>query len=145
MVLSSLCHLSFLLLCQHLVTANFYVFLLFFCQDLLRVPRSVLRLSQQTGGSVHETTQRHDPLPNSTVGPCVSVGLMFRMLLPFTADTATICGSMFIFSFCFCPCFLCCGCFCSGFWLLERIDNVCFTVNHLFLLCLPAGWSSLQW
>lgn len=53
------------------------VFLFF--QDLLRVPRGVLRLSQQTGGSVHETTQRHDPLPNSTVGPCVSAGLMFRI------------------------------------------------------------------
>lgn len=41
-------------------------------QDLLRVPGSVLRLSQQTGGAVHEATQRHDPLPDQIVSLSVN-------------------------------------------------------------------------
>lgn len=36
-------------------------------QDLLRVSGGVLRLPQQTGGAVHEATQRHDPFPDQIV------------------------------------------------------------------------------
>lgn len=50
-------------------------------QDLLRLSRGVLRLSQQTGGAVHEATQRHDPLPDQTVSDGVSEGPHFQYLL----------------------------------------------------------------
>lgn len=36
-------------------------------QDLLRVSGGVLRLPQQTGGAVHEATQRHDPFLDQIV------------------------------------------------------------------------------
>lgn len=39
----------------------------FSLQDLLWVPGCVLRLPQQTGGAVHETTQCHDSFPDQIV------------------------------------------------------------------------------
>lgn len=50
-----------------------------FVQDLLRVPGGFLRLSQQTSGAVHETTQRHDPLPDQIVSLCASVVSIFEI------------------------------------------------------------------
>lgn len=56
-----------------LPTARFFlVFTLtqvksFSVQDFLRVPGRLLRLPQQAGGAVHETTQCHDSFPNQIV------------------------------------------------------------------------------
>lgn len=54
----------------HLSEMTFVCLFVIVClsvQDLLRLPGGVLRLSQQTGGAVHEAPQRHDPLPDQVV------------------------------------------------------------------------------